>query len=75
LPNLPVVSGKQVIKALERLGFVQKRQRGDHVVMRKETPEGAKGTTVLLHKEVKRDTLDSILKQAGVSRQDFIDKL
>jgi predicted RNA binding protein YcfA (HicA-like mRNA interferase family) len=75
LPDLPVVSGKQIIKALEGLGFVQKRQRGDNVIMPKETPEGAKATTVPLHKEVKRDTPDSILKQAGISRQDFIDKL
>jgi predicted RNA binding protein YcfA (HicA-like mRNA interferase family) len=75
LPSLPVVSGEKVVKTLERLGFEQRRQRGDHVVMRKETANGTRGTTVPLHKEVKRDTLNSILKQAGVSREEFLANL
>ena len=34
MPNLPQLSGKEIIRALERLGFVQARQRGSHVVMK-----------------------------------------
>lgn len=38
MPKLRRVSGKQAIRALERLGFVQVRQRGSHVVLKKQTP-------------------------------------
>ena len=72
MPNLPHLSGKDIIRALERLGFVQARQRGSHVVMEKITPEGAVGCVVPLHDEVANGTLHSILKQAKVSPDEFI---
>ncbi len=50
--KLPVLSGKEVIKALSKVGFSSVRQRGDHVFMLKETPEGKRTTVVPLHKEV-----------------------
>ncbi|MDP1713591.1 MAG: type II toxin-antitoxin system HicA family toxin [Anaerolineales bacterium] len=43
MPNLPHPSGKEIIRALERLGFLKARQRGSHVVMKKSTPEGSVG--------------------------------
>jgi len=72
MPNLPHLSGKEIIRALERLGFVQARQRGSHVVMKKSTPEGSVGCVVPLHGEVAIGTLHSILKQAKVSPDEFI---
>jgi len=72
MPNLPHLSGMDIIRALERLGFVQVRQRGSHVVMKKITPEGAVGCVVPLHGEVAIGTLHSILKQAKVSPDAFI---
>ena len=72
MPNLPHLSGKEIIRALERLGFVQARQRGSHVVMKKSTPEGSVGCVVHLHGEMAIGTLHSILKQAKVSRDEFI---
>lgn len=63
MPKLPVLSGHDVVKALERLGFEQKRQRGSHVVMRR----GSDGCVVPLHKDVKTGTLAGILRQAGVT--------
>ena len=68
MPKLPVLSGVQVIKGLERLGFEQVRQRGSHVVLRK----GAAGTVVPLHREVKTGTLAGILRQAGVTQDEFL---
>ena len=68
MPKLPVLSGADVVKALERLGFAQIRQRGSHVVMRK----GSAGTVVPLHREVKTGTLSGILRQAGVAQDDFL---
>ncbi|MCZ2128386.1 MAG: type II toxin-antitoxin system HicA family toxin [Anaerolineales bacterium] len=72
MPNLPRLSGREIIRALERLGFVQARQRGSHVVMKKLTSEGNVGCVVPLHKEVAIGTLGSILKQARISPEEFL---
>ena len=72
MPNLPHLSGKEIVRTLERLGFVQARQRGSHVVMKKSVPEGSIGCVVPLHGEVAIGTLHSILKQAKVSPDEFI---
>jgi predicted RNA binding protein YcfA (HicA-like mRNA interferase family) len=72
MPNLPHLSGKEIVRALERLGFAQARQRGSHVVMKKSTPEGSVGCVVPMHDEVAVGTLRSILKQAKVSADEFV---
>lgn len=71
MPNLPVVSGEQAIRALERLGFRSVRQRGSHVVLRKGTSDGAIGCVIPRHRELAAGTLRGILKQAKVSVEDF----
>lgn len=68
MPKLPVLSGAEAIKALERMGFEQIRQRGSHVVMRR----GGVGTVVPLHRELKTGTLAGILRQAGVTQDQFL---
>ena len=75
MPRLPRVSGQQAIKTLEHIGFVQIRQRGSHVVLRRRTPEGDVGCVVPLHRELAVGTLLGILKQAKVSPEEFIDNL
>lgn len=47
------------------------RQRGSHIVLRKETPEGAVGTVVPNHKELKTGTLKGVLELAKVREEDF----
>ncbi len=69
MPKLPVLSGREVVKALEALGFVQVRQRGSHVVMRR----GSQGCVVPLHKQVKTGTLAGILRQAQITGDDFVE--
>ena len=68
MPKLPVLSGTDVVKMLERLGFEQIRQRGSHVVMRR----GVTGTVVPLHKELKTGTLAGIIRQAGLTQDEFL---
>ena len=75
MPKLRKVSGRQAIKALERLGFEQVRQRGSHVVLKKSTPDGTVGCAVPLHKELKIGTLRGILRQAKVEVDDFTNHL
>ena len=71
MPSLPRVSGAQTIRALERLGFVVARQRGSHVVLRR----GASGCVVPNHRELKTGTLAGVLKQAGITAEQFIEAL
>ncbi|WKZ34949.1 MAG: type II toxin-antitoxin system HicA family toxin [Anaerolineales bacterium] len=72
MPDLPRLSGKEIVRALEKLGFAQARQRGSHVMMKKSTPEGSIGCVVPMHNEVAIGTLSSILKQAKISAEEFI---
>jgi len=71
LPELPIVSGANTIRALEKLGFVVVRQRGSHVVLRADHA----GCVVPLHRELKRGTLAGILRQANIDPLAFIDAL
>lgn len=75
MPKLRRVSGQEAIRALERLGFEQVRQRGSHVVLKKQTPEGAVGCVVPLHRELAIGTLRGILRQAGVTPEEFMENL
>jgi predicted RNA binding protein YcfA (HicA-like mRNA interferase family) len=75
MPKMPRISSREVIRALERLGFEQIRQNGSHVVMKKETEEGEIGCVVPVHRELKVGTLSSILKQAQVTVEEFIGHL
>ena len=75
MDKLRRVSGKQTIAALERLGFRQMRQRGSHVILKKDTPEGTIGCVVPLHRELAIGTLRGILKQTKVSVEDFVKNL
>lgn len=68
MPDYPVVSGADLIRALERLGFEQVRQRGSHVVLRR----GEQGCVVPLHRELKRGTLAGIVRQSGLSPEEVI---
>jgi predicted RNA binding protein YcfA (HicA-like mRNA interferase family) len=67
MPKLPIVSGVEVIRALERLGFVVVRQRGSHLVLRR----NSSGCVVPNHRELKTGTLVGIMKQAGISIEEF----
>ncbi len=75
MPKLRRVSGAAAIRALQRVGFVRARQRGSHVVLKKVTPEGEVGCVVPLHTELAIGTLRGILKQAGVTPDEFMENL
>lgn len=75
MAELRRTSGKKTIRALERLGFRQVRQRGSHVVLKKQTSNGEIGCVVPLHTELALGTLRGILKQAKVDIDVFLDKL
>jgi predicted RNA binding protein YcfA (HicA-like mRNA interferase family) len=67
--RLPVVSGAQLVRALEKAGWEVARQRGSHVRLRH--PERRAQLTVPLHRELKRGTLRGILADAGIEREEL----
>ncbi len=71
MPKLPLVSGAEAVKALQRLGFVFLRQRGSHAVLRRKEC----GCVVPMHREIDPGTLRGVLKQADISPEDFIANL
>lgn len=77
MQKLPVISGKDLIKALVRLDYEVIRQRGSHVRLRKSTPSGEHNITIPLHDELAKGTLNDILSQISVwnkiSEDAFID--
>jgi predicted RNA binding protein YcfA (HicA-like mRNA interferase family) len=75
MPKLRRVSGQEAIHVLERLGFVQVRQRGSHVVLKRQTPEGEVGCVVPLHRELAIGTLRGVLRQARVTPEEFMENL
>lgn len=58
MPDHPVLSGAEIVRALERVGFAQARQRGSHIVMQR----AGQGCVVPLYREVKRGTLGGIVR-------------
>ncbi len=70
MTKLPVISGRECVKALQRLGFVIKRQEGSHIILRRESPFAQ--VVVPDHKELDRGTLRAILRQAGIGIEEFL---
>jgi len=69
------VSGEAAIRALERIGFVRRRQTGSHVVLRRFREEGDLGCVVPLHDELAVGTLRGILRQAKFTPEEFVQHL
>lgn len=66
--RLPALSGKQLVAILERHGFAAVRQRGSHLSMRH---EDRRTVTVPLNRVVPKGTLRSVMRQAGLQRDDL----
>ncbi len=66
MPKLPVISGKDLIKALYKIGFKHIRTRGSHAILTKQDEKGKITMPVPLHKELAKGTLKAIMNQAGI---------
>lgn len=73
MAKLPRLSGKELVKILSKIGFVSVRQKGSHIIMKKD--EGKAGLVVPNHKEVDKGTLLEIIRQAKLTRKEFMDLL
>ena len=70
MPTLPVLSGREVVRAFGRAGWEMARQRGSHMILVK---EGHMATlSVPDHREVARGTLRSLIRASGLSVDEFL---
>ncbi len=74
MSSLPVVSGREVVKALGKIDYVFDRQRGSHMILRQQSPPHRR-LTVPDHAEVAKGTLRAIIRQAGLTVEEFTDLL
>jgi predicted RNA binding protein YcfA (HicA-like mRNA interferase family) len=71
--KLPRVSGRECVRALEKAGFFIRRQEGSHVILRRNEPFAQ--LVVPDHKELDRGTLRAIIRQSGMTVEDFVSLL
>lgn len=70
MSKLPRISGRDCVKALEKIGFYFKRQEGSHMILRRGSPFAQ--IVVPDHKELDRGTLRAIVRHASLSVEEFI---
>jgi predicted RNA binding protein YcfA (HicA-like mRNA interferase family) len=71
MPQVPLLSGREVVRAFGQLGWQISRQRGSHIILVK---EGARATlSVPDHKQVGRGTLRSLIRAAGLTIEQFLE--
>jgi len=68
---LPQISGQECVRILESAGFYFKRQQGSHIVLRRDDPFAQ--VVVPNHKMLDRGTLRAIIRQAGLSVNEFVE--
>jgi predicted RNA binding protein YcfA (HicA-like mRNA interferase family) len=72
MSRLPALKSSDVIKAIQKAGFIEQRQRGSHKIFKK----GALRITVPVHsRDLKRGTLYSIIEQSGLTVDEFMELL
>ncbi|MCD1296011.1 type II toxin-antitoxin system HicA family toxin [Methanocella sp. CWC-04] len=72
MPRLPVVSGYDAVRLLEKIGYQKVRQKGSHLTLKKLTVTGEHSIQVPLHDELDKGTLNSILTR--VSERNIVEK-
>jgi len=72
MPKLPIVSGKDIVKILHKIGFIHIRTHGSHAILVKQLYNSKITIPVPLHDELTKGTLKSIMNQAGLSLEDLI---
>ncbi len=73
MSKLPLLSARECIRALEKIGFHELHQTGAHIIMRRDDPK----TTVSVpnHREIRRGTLRAIIRQIGMTVEEFAELL
>ncbi len=73
MSHLPQISGRECVRALQKIGFYIVRQRGSHVMLRRDQPYAE--VVIPEHRELDRGTLRAIIRQAGITVDEFVELL
>jgi predicted RNA binding protein YcfA (HicA-like mRNA interferase family) len=73
MSSLPRISGRECVKVLSKTNFYFKRQQGSHIILRRDDPLAQ--IVVPDHKELDRGTLRAIIRQAGLTVEQFVELL
>ena len=66
-----ILSGREVCAILARHGYIQVRRKGSHIVMQKRDQDGTITVPVPDHAELRTGTLQSIIRQSGIAKNEF----
>ncbi|MBL9218671.1 MAG: type II toxin-antitoxin system HicA family toxin [Opitutaceae bacterium] len=69
MSGLPRISGREAVAVLNKVGFQIRRQKGSHIILRRDIPFAQ--TVVPDHAELDRGTLRAIIRQSGLSVEQF----
>lgn len=72
MTRLPVCSGADAVKALHQLGYEVDHQTGSHIILRHPT---GRRLTIPNHRELAKGTLRAIIREAGLTKEQFADLL
>ena len=76
MPKLPIVSGKDIVKALSKIGFKHIRTSGSHAILTREDNKRGKITVpVPLHPELAKGTLKNIMRQVEIKLEELLELL
>ncbi|MEK6953908.1 MAG: type II toxin-antitoxin system HicA family toxin [Candidatus Micrarchaeota archaeon] len=70
MPKLPIISGADAIKALAKLGYLLDHQTGSHLILRNANPPFRR-LTVPNHKELAKGTLRALIRESGLTVEEF----
>ena len=68
----PVISGREAVKAFQKVGFVLHRQRGSHIIL---YHTNGRHLSVPDHRELDRGTLRALIRGAGITVEEFVELL
>jgi len=74
MSKLPILSATKLIKTLSKLGYYTDHQTGSHIILRNNKLPFRR-LTIPNHKEIARGTLNSIIEDAGLTRDEFLSLL
>jgi len=72
LSKLPVISGREMLKVLSKIGFTVVGRKGSHVRLKRRRDKETLIVIVPMHPELARGTLRSILRQANLTVEDLL---
>ena len=71
MPKLPIISGIDLVKVFAKLGYEKDHQTGSHIILRHKDPPHRR-LTIPNHPELTKGTLRAIIRQSGLTREEFL---